>query len=83
MVDAVIQRLRLAVEGDQPLLAHPRQMLRQRRLAQGDLRLQFANAHLARLQQQTQHQQAVFIGKGAQPLRRFCRTFGVELRLLV
>ena len=83
MFDAVIEGLRLAAEGYQPFFAHPRQMLRQRRLAERNPRLQFADAHLVRLQQQAQNQQAVLVGKRTQPLRRFRRAFAVKIVIVL
>ncbi|KAI1691134.1 hypothetical protein DdX_22077 [Ditylenchus destructor] len=68
--DPVPERLALAAKGYQPLVAHLRQMLRQRRLRQRHIARQIANAHLAMLDQLAQHHQAAAIAHRLEAARR-------------
>jgi hypothetical protein len=71
---AVEQRLALAPERHEPLLAHPREVLRQRRLRQVDRLGELADAHLAALGQFAQHHQARTAGERPQHVGHFAGT---------
>lgn len=64
--DAVVQRLRVAAKGNQPLLAQLREMLREGRLADFDAIDQLAHRKLLGLQQVTQDEQSRAVGDRTQ-----------------
>ena len=64
--DAVPERLGVAAEGNDALLAHAREMLRQRRLRQADVVGERADRRLARFHQLAEDEQPAVVGEGAQ-----------------
>ena len=62
--DAVPERLGFAAEGNDPLLAHAREMLRQRRLGQADFVGERADRRLARFHQLAKDEQPAVVGEG-------------------
>ena len=66
--DPVVERLRFAAERDQAVVAQPRKMLRQRRLAEADGVGERGDGHLAAGGEMAQDQQPVLVGEQLQKL---------------
>ena len=69
--DSVPERLGVAAEGDDALVPHAREMLRQRRLREADILGERTNGGLARFHQLAKNEQAAVVGKGTQQVGDF------------